>query len=115
MQMKLFRLYRNCGGLVYSLISCLCISIAHAGSFSLYTESNGTAVGNFAAGIAAEAVDASTAWYNPAGLALIHAKQLIVSGVGVLPSTYLSGDTLFATTGVDSYQQSFQNLQGAEN
>ena len=72
-------------------ILSLTSAVAQAGSFSLYTESNGYAVGNFAAGIAAEAFDASTAWYNPAGLALIHEQQMIVGGVGVLPSTTLSG------------------------
>lgn len=86
----------------------------HAGGFSLYTESNGYAVGNFAAGIAAEAFDASTAWYNPAGLALIHEQQMIIGGVGVLPSTTLSGYSQYNYTDVTPYVEQFANLQGAE-
>ncbi|OGV40043.1 MAG: long-chain fatty acid transporter [Legionellales bacterium RIFCSPHIGHO2_12_FULL_42_9] len=90
---------------------------AGAGSFSLYTESNGYSIGNFAAGVAAEAYDASTAWYNPAGLSLIHKQQAILGGVGVLPSSTLSGTTAFNTVepSVPPYQQSFQNLNGAED
>ena len=88
-----------------------------AGSFSLYTESNGYSIGNFAAGVAAEAYDASTGWYNPAGLALIRKQQMILGGVGVFPLTSLSGTTQFNTIepNVPSYVQSFQNINGAEN
>ena len=98
----------------------ICASNAvSAGSFSLYTESNGYSIGNFGAGVAAEAYDASTGWYNPAGLALIHKQQVIVAGVGVLPSSTLSGTTQYTTfvtpTFSVSYPQSFNNLQGAEN
>ena len=96
-------------------ILSLTSAVAQAGSFSLYTESNGYAVGNFAAGIAAEAFDASTAWYNPAGLALIHEQQMIVGGVGVLPSTTLSGYSQFNTIQAPLYVQSFNHIQGAEN
>lgn len=99
-----------------AVIGALVSGVATAGSFSLYTESNGYSIGNFAAGVAAEAYDASTAWYNPAGLALMHKQQMILGGVGVLPSSTLSGTTQFNTSGFDTpYTQSFQNLNGAEN
>jgi long-chain fatty acid transport protein len=86
-------------------------------SFSLYTESNGYAIGNFAAGTAAEARDASTAWYNPAGLAEIHQQEFIVAGVGIIPYMSLSGNTSFNTPvpPVPSYEQQFQHLNGAES
>lgn len=88
---------------------------AHAGGFSLYTESSAAALGNFAAGIAAEAADASIGWYNPAGLVLIQDKEVVLSGIGVLPSTSLTGTSTFSTQEVDPYVQSFSNLQGAQN
>ena len=87
----------------------------YAGGFSLYTESTGYTIGNFAAGVAAEAFDASTAWYNPAGLALIHEQQAIVSGVGVLPTTILSGYSQYNYTESPPYLEQFANIQGTEN
>lgn len=88
----------------------------HAGAFSLYTESSAAAIGNFAAGIAAEGADASIGWYNPAGLVLLKGQQAVISGVGVLPSNLLTGTSTFTTEGVESpYVQRFNNLQGAEN
>lgn len=93
----------------------LASSAAHAAGFSLYTESNGSAAGNFAAGIAAEAADASTGWYNPAGLSLIREQQAVFAGNGVFPSTKLSGTTTFRTTGVPPYVQQFHDIDGAED
>lgn len=88
---------------------------AHAGAFALYTESSAAEIGNFAAGAAAEAADASTAWYNPAGLVLLKKQQAIISGVGVFPSSKLTGTSTFSAPESPSYIQSFTNLQGAEN
>lgn len=90
-----------------------------AGSFSLYTEGSAAAVGNFAAGVAAEGADASIGYYNPAGLVLLHQKQAVLSGVGVLPSSKLTGTSTFTTVIEDElfippYIQSFSNLQGAK-
>lgn len=92
---------------------------AIAGSFSLYTESNGYSVGNFGAGVAAEAKDASTTWYNPAGLALIKDKQVVAGGVGVFPAAKLKKGTAkftFTTPGGSlRSQDSFSNLSGGDN
>lgn len=87
----------------------------NAGAFSLYTESSTVAVGNFAAGIAAEAADASIGWYNPAGLVLLHEQQAVLSGIGVLPSFKISGTSTYTTQEVaEPYVQPFSNLQGAQ-
>ena len=98
-----------------SIVAIMAHSAAHAGGFSLYTESSAAAIGNYAAGIAAEGADASIGWYNPAGLVLIKEQQAVFSGVGVFPSTTLSGQSTFQTEGVPAYVQSFNHLQGAEN
>lgn len=98
-----------------SVMSLMSSSIVHAGGFSLYTESSAAAIGNYAAGIAAEGADASTAWYNPAGLVLLKKQEFVFSGVGVFPSSQLTGTSTFATTDLPPYSQSFTNLQGAEN
>jgi long-chain fatty acid transport protein len=93
---------------------------AHAGAFSLYTESSGAAIGNYAAGIAAEGADASIGWYNPAGLVLIHQQEVVLSGVGIFPSSKLSGTSTYSTTlpfigPIPNYVQSFSDLQGAKD
>lgn len=90
---------------------------AHAGGFSLYTESSAAAIGNFGAGIAAEGADASIGWYNPAGLVLIKEQQVLLGGVGVFPSTQLTGSSTFTTASLPQYNytQIFSGLQGGEN
>ena len=88
---------------------------AYAGGFSLYTEGSAVEIGNFAAGSAAEGADASIGWYNPAGLVLIHQQEAVFSGVGVFPSTTLTGTSTFITVPFDPYIQSFNHLQGGKN
>lgn len=88
------------------------VTLSFAGAFSVYTAGNGSAVGNFAAGVAAEAADASTGWYNPAGLALIHSQQAVFGGVGFFPNTQLTGTSTVSNSFVPSYVQHFSNLQG---
>ncbi|WP_165474683.1 outer membrane protein transport protein [Legionella nagasakiensis] len=90
-------------------------SAVNAGAFSLYTEGSTTAIGNYAAGIAAEVADASTGWYNPAGLVFLGKQQVLLSGVGVFPSTKLSGSSTFTTIGLPSYTQTFNNLQASKD
>ncbi len=89
--------------------------VSFAGSFSLYTESRGAAVGNYAAGIAAEAADASTGWYNPAGLSLLHTSQVVFGGIGVFPNSEVTGSSRFTTTGLSDYNQNFTSLSGGES
>jgi long-chain fatty acid transport protein len=98
-----------------SVIGVLATSTVHAGAFSLYTEGSAAAIGNYAAGIAAEAADASIGWYNPAGLVLIRNQQAVMGGVGVFPTAKLNGQSTFRTPGVPPYVQTFNGLEGAEN
>ncbi|PYD22753.1 long-chain fatty acid transporter, partial [Pseudomonas syringae pv. pisi] len=76
--------------------------------------SSPAAIGNYAAGIAAEAADASIGWYNPAGLSLLHRQELVVGEVTIFPSAKLSGTSTFASQGMPSYFQTFNNLNGAK-
>lgn len=98
-----------------AVLGLLAGNAAQAGSFALYTESSAAAIGNYAAGIAAEAADASTGWYNPAGLPLLHKQEAVLGGVGVFPSSKLTGSTTFFTTGVPSFSQTFGGIDGADN
>ena len=101
--------------LCLAMMSFLVANGAYAGGFSLYSESSAVEVGNFAAGAAAEVVDASTGWYNPAGLVLLKQDGAVISGVGVIPSLRMNGVSTYQTEGVSSaYVQSFQNLEGGE-
>lgn len=90
-------------------------STSHAGGFSLYGEGTGYVIGNYAAGVAAEALDASTGWYNPAGLALIHEQQLVVGGAGLFLGSNLSGISTYSSSIAGVYQQGFNGLDGAKN
>jgi len=103
-----------------AVIAMLVNNVLHAGSFSLYTEASPAAIGNFGAGIAAEAADASIGWYNPAGLVLIKHQQAVFGGVGVFPSAKLSGVSTYTTIAPDGesiikYTQPFRGLSGAES
>ncbi|WP_115222668.1 OmpP1/FadL family transporter [Legionella donaldsonii] len=98
-----------------AVVAMMASTIANAGSFSLYTESTASAVGNYAAGVAAEAADASTGWYNPAGLALIRQQQVVVGAVGVFPSSELTGTSTFRTVGLPPFGQTFSGIQGAKD
>ncbi len=60
-------------------------SHAIAGAFQLW-EQDAASVGNYHAGYAAAAYDASTAFYNPAGLTRFKEQQLVVSADSVLTS-----------------------------
>lgn len=94
----------------------LMTNASYAGGFSLYTESSPAAIGNFAAGIAAEAADASTGWYNPAGLTLINQPQVVFGGVGVFPSSKLTGSSQYNTPLTPTpYVRSYSNMNGAED
>ena len=98
-----------------AVIAIMMAPISYAGGFSLYTEGSPAAIGNFAAGIAAEGFDASIAWFNPAGLVLIKNQQAVLGGVGVLPSVSLTGTSIYSTVGAPLYSQSFTGLQGGES
>jgi long-chain fatty acid transport protein len=96
-------------------------SDANSGAFSLYTEGSASAVGNFAAGVAAEARDASIGWYNPAGLALIRNNQVVLGATGVAPTATLSGTSSFYQRDISDeqfiapYVQNFKNLSGGRS
>lgn len=101
-----------------AVFGVLATSAAHAGGFSLYTESSPAATGNFGAGVAAEGADASIGWYNPAGLVLIQEQQAVFGGVGVFPKAELSGVSTFRAplnNNLPNYNQSFSGLNGGEN
>ena len=98
-------------------VSSLSLNV-FAGSFSLYTEGSASAVGNYAAGIAAEGRDASVGWYNPAALVLLRKPEIVAGFVGVLPRASLSGTASFYQIDpnydelLPPYQQTFSNLNG---
>lgn len=104
--------------LTVALLSAISSHYGYAGAFSLYTEGSAVEIGNFAAGSAAEAPDASIAWFNPAGLVLLKEQQMVFSGVGVFPSTKISGTSTFTTAFVPPiapYVQTFESMEGARN
>lgn len=99
-----------------AVVAMMASSAAKAGSFSLYTEGSPAAIGNYAAGIAAEASDASTGWYNPAGLPLLREQQAVLGIIGIAPVSKLTGTSTFATQGFPRpFVQHFEDLNGGKS
>lgn len=72
------------------------INSAQAAGFKLW-EQDAASIGNYHAGVAATANDASTAFYNPAGLVRIHNQQLVTGVDPVLLSFKFRGTVRLAT------------------
>jgi len=100
---------------LFACFGIFLVEAVQAGGFSLYTEGSAVEISRFAAGSAAEAPDASSSWFNPAGMLRLKQQQLLISGVGVLPRSNLSGQSIFTTVNFPSYEQYFKNLTGAES
>jgi long-chain fatty acid transport protein len=96
-----------------AVLGVLASGAVHATGFALYGESSGYTAGNYGAGVAAEAADASTGWYNPAGLALLHEKEVVFGGTGVFPDVKINGTSRFTTTGLPDYVQTYKNVNGS--
>jgi long-chain fatty acid transport protein len=76
--------------LVAGLALAGCTHLAHAAGFALI-EQNASGLGNAYAGAAAVAEDASTVFFNPAGMSLLPDRQLVVAGHLIKPSMEFSG------------------------
>lgn len=87
-QSSMLRLTKVASMVLFSLAT----ANGYAGAFSLYGEANGRNAGDFAAGAAAEAIDASTLFYNPAGLVRLEGQQVVVGGTLVHASSKLSNN-----------------------
>lgn len=70
---------------LFAMVLCACGGNALAAGFQLQ-EQNASGLGNAFAGSAATAVDASTVFFNPAGLARLSSPQLVVAGSLIAPS-----------------------------
>ncbi len=91
---------------------------SYAAAFSLYHLANGANIGDWGAGMAAEAADASIAFYNPAGLTHIKHVQTVISADGVWVSSKFTGNSTwsnpFSLPGVTNTENAI-DLQGGEN
>src|SRR3989442_14105863 len=77
-------------GTVVSALGLLAGSEAHAAAFALY-EQGVSGLGNAYAGAAAVAEDATTVWWNPAGMARLGSgKHAAIAGSIIAPSTKFS-------------------------
>ncbi|MCD6706040.1 MAG: OmpP1/FadL family transporter [Thiobacillus sp.] len=76
--------------LAASLVLASCAHLAHAAGFALI-EQNASGLGNAYAGQAAAATDASTVFFNPAGMTLLPDRQLVMAGHLIRPQAEFSG------------------------
>lgn len=73
-----------------SLLLAGCANLAHATGFALI-EQNASGLGNAYAGQAAAATDASTIFFNPAGMTLLPDRQLVLVGHLIAPQAEFTG------------------------
>ena len=84
-------LHRVCFNRLVACVALACgAGFAHAAGFALI-EQNASGLGNAYAGQAAVAADASTIFFNPAGLTELSDMQVVVSGNLIQPSAEFSG------------------------
>lgn len=76
---------------------------AMAAAFQLY-EQDGASVGDYHAGRAAQANNASIAFYNPAGMTQIHNQQFVIGDVGVMSDLKFSGNVSVNTLALGAPQ-----------
>ena len=86
--------------LAVSLALAGCASLSHAAGFALI-EQNASGLGNAYAGQAAVAQDASTIFFNPAGMTLLPDRQVVLAGHLIKPKSEFSGEVeaLFPVSG----------------
>jgi long-chain fatty acid transport protein len=82
-----------------------CTHLAHAAGFALI-EQNASGLGNAYAGQAAAATDASTIFFNPAGMTYLPDRQAVLVGHLIKPQMEFSG------TAVDAFGQSYPESGG---
>jgi len=86
-------------GAVVSALGVLAASEAQAAGFALY-EQGVSGLGNAYAGAAAAAEDATTVWWNPAGMArLPSGRHFAIAGTIIAPSTKFSNNGSINATG----------------
>ena len=88
------RLNRLAAGLVLAG----CTHLVHAAGFALI-EQNASGLGNAYAGAAAVAQDASTIFFNPAGMTLLPDRQLVMAGHLIKPRMEFAGEGEFTASG----------------
>lgn len=77
-------------GLAAGLAMAGCAGFSHAAGFALI-EQNASGLGNAYAGAAAVAQDASTVFFNPAGMTQLPDRQVVVAGHLIKPEAEFSG------------------------
>jgi long-chain fatty acid transport protein len=95
MTLRLFSL--SCAAATIALSSGLAISDAQAAGFYIQEQSS-YHLGMAFAGVAADPVDASTAYYNPAGLASLDRAQMQMGSHLIIPSAKIKNTGSSATT-----------------
>lgn len=78
--------------LAAGLILAGCAHLAHAAGFAL-VEQNASGLGNAFAGQAAAAADASTIFFNPAGMTYLPDRQVVLAGHLIKPQFEFSGSS----------------------
>lgn len=95
--MALFQLNRLASGLLMAGLT----GVAHSAGFALI-EQNASGLGNAYAGQAAVAADASTIFFNPAGMTYLPDRQVVMAGHLIKPQAEFSGGVNTTIPGVNN-------------
>ncbi len=100
--------------LLFLLLSSGIVCVSPSVSASVYQlwEQDGASVGNYHAGRAASAEDASIAYYNPAGLVKIKNQQLVIGVDPIATDIIYRGTINVATAGVGTVGATPASAQG---
>ena len=89
----------------------MCFGTAYAGAFQFWQQS-GESVGDYAAGAAASADDATTSYYNPAGLTRIKHQDMALSGIANITNSRFKGNA--TTTTINNFTNNSGTVQGGD-
>lgn len=103
--------------LIIGIGSLITFSSESFGSGFQLFEQNAVNMGDFSAGGAAIAQDASTSYYNPAGLTRIHHHQFMASVDGIVTNQRFTGTNTWTSPLLPgfAYQQTVDGLQGGKS
>src|SRR5258706_3120419 len=81
------------------LVALAAVSLPASAAFFQIAENSASGIGNAFAGGAAAAEDASTVWYNPAGMTRLKGPQFVFAGHFIDPSFKATINSASAITG----------------
>lgn len=98
--------------LALSVLALSLSSTSYAAAYSIFGEASGKNAGDYGAGVAAEANDASTLYFNPAGMVLLDNSELSLNGSLIHVNSKFNGNVDIDFNNVNVFSE---NVVDGEN